>query len=44
MKLDNSNTIVEEDNQDFLWHSNKALRKELAKAKNKIKELQKSKV
>jgi|TARA_B100001093_G_C25901824_1_gene624809 hypothetical protein len=44
MNLDNSNPIVEENNIDFLWHSNNALREELAKAKKKIKELQESKV
>jgi len=46
MNLENIEAIVEPKNADFLWHSNKTLRrelaktkKELAKAKKKIKDL-----
>jgi len=44
MNLDMTDQIVDQMDPDFLWHSNNALREELAKAKKKIKELQESKV
>jgi len=37
MNLENTETIVDERNADFLWHSNEALKKALQKKEKELK-------
>ena len=40
MNLENTETIVDERNADFLWHSNEALRNELDKKKKELQKME----